>query len=295
MIGEAGGGPEIVQLEVSAWTRRERVERIAAAERDRRAGREALALAALGGASEWPARLVVALAKLPAGEGAETRTLLEATLDDWAAENGLSLAEPVSRAETTETETATEVEAETGADADVALEVADEDEAHAGAETPDSDPFVEADRRAAALDAPIDFDELEQAFAAAEVDPDEMLDVNTVAERVLFEEPLGVDGLEEAGEDAAAARPVLDAAFAEAPIWPEPLDPSFDALPFEQDASDFAGAARAEAAEPESRATRAAAPDDPTGVAGRSSRPVVVATLERWLVNLENQRRRRAR
>jgi hypothetical protein len=60
------------------------------AERDRRAGRVAVAVAAIGEPSEWPARVVLALARLPEFEGAETRQLLEEGLDLWAMEVGLA-------------------------------------------------------------------------------------------------------------------------------------------------------------------------------------------------------------
>ncbi len=78
-----------MELGYSSLTRRERLERIAMAERDRRAGRVDVAIAALGEASEWPARVVLALAKLPEFEAAETRQILEEGLDDWASEVGL--------------------------------------------------------------------------------------------------------------------------------------------------------------------------------------------------------------
>jgi hypothetical protein len=78
-----------VELGYSSLTRRERLERIAMAERDRRAGRVDVAIAALGEASEWPARVVLALARLPEFEAAETRQILEEGLDDWASEVGL--------------------------------------------------------------------------------------------------------------------------------------------------------------------------------------------------------------
>lgn len=83
-----------MELEVSAWTRRDRLERIAAAERDRRAGRTGLALAAVGAGGEWPARLVLALAKLPEDEGADARAILEAALDDWASQSSLGSLDP---------------------------------------------------------------------------------------------------------------------------------------------------------------------------------------------------------
>jgi len=85
-----------VELGYSALTRRERLERIAMTVRDRRAGRVEVAVAALGEAEEWPARVVLALAKLREVEAAETRQILEEGLDRWAAEVGLApLAEQV--------------------------------------------------------------------------------------------------------------------------------------------------------------------------------------------------------
>jgi hypothetical protein len=79
-----------VELGYSSLTRRERLERIAMAERDRRAGRVEVAVATLGEALEWPARAVFALARLPEGEAAETRQILEEGLDLWLAEVGLA-------------------------------------------------------------------------------------------------------------------------------------------------------------------------------------------------------------
>jgi hypothetical protein len=87
-MDEGSGG--VVELGYSALTRRERLERIATAERDRRAGRVEVAIAALGEATEWPARAVLALAKLPEFEAEETRRILEAGLDAWRAEAGLA-------------------------------------------------------------------------------------------------------------------------------------------------------------------------------------------------------------
>ena len=78
-----------VELGYSSLTRLERLERIAMAERDRRAGRVDVAIATLGEASEWPARVVLALARLPEFEAAETRQILEEGLDEWASEVGL--------------------------------------------------------------------------------------------------------------------------------------------------------------------------------------------------------------
>ncbi len=79
----------MVELGYSTLTRRERLERIAMAERDRRAGRIEVAIAALGDALEWPARAVLALARLPEFEAEETRRILEEGLDHWAREAGL--------------------------------------------------------------------------------------------------------------------------------------------------------------------------------------------------------------
>jgi len=87
-MDEGSGG--VVDLGYSSLTRRERLERIATAERDRRAGRIEVAIAALGEATEWPARAVLALAKLPEFEAEETRRILEAGLDAWRAEAGLA-------------------------------------------------------------------------------------------------------------------------------------------------------------------------------------------------------------
>jgi len=79
-----------VELGYSALTRRERIERIAMAERDRRAGRVEVAVAALGEASEWPARVVLALCRMPQFEAPEARLILEEGLDRWVVEAGLA-------------------------------------------------------------------------------------------------------------------------------------------------------------------------------------------------------------
>ena len=196
-----------MELEVSAWTRRDRLERIAAAERDRRAGRTDLALAALGEGTEWPARLVLALARLPEEEGADAREILQATLDDWAAETGLASLDPAAEpieaepaSEVAEVESAEEaadvVEADRAEPVEEASElvvdaVADESDFVVDAVAEESDLVVDA---VEALDedllAPIEHDELERAFAEAEAQTDEMHDVNDVAERVLMDEPL---------------------------------------------------------------------------------------------------------
>lgn len=140
-----------MELGRSAWIRRERLERIATAERDRRAGRTALAIAALGEAIEWPARAVLALALLPEAEGPAARRVLEEGLDQWALESGLPSLDPLEIAEAEQTE-----------------------------EAPAFQAFqIELDR-------PLEAGELERAFAEAEAQVDEMHDVNRVAERVLF-------------------------------------------------------------------------------------------------------------
>lgn len=282
-----------MELEVSAWTRRDRLERIAAAERDRRAGRTSLALAALGEGAEWPARLVLALAKLPEDEGAEARAILEGTLDDWATESGLASLDPnASAPESEEVQAAASDgdEDELVVDAVEALEedlfvptspvaarndIAAEDEAARG-------DGAEASSEADALAAPIGLDELERAFAEAEAQTDEMHGVNDVAERVLMDEPIGLaeldgqtfDATEEVAVDAdpveasdagdAVAATLTDAARAEEPIWPEPP----------RDASVLMGGAD------DREAPEVDAADSPP------TRTQVITTLDRWLENL---------
>lgn len=295
-----------MELGVSAWTRRDRLERIASAERDRRAGRVELALAVLGEGTEWPARVVMALARLPRDEGAETRVLLEQSLDAWAAECGL---DPLGAFETS------------------------------GAREPASAPEP-ADARSDAMEsaetlpaasveplaAPLEHDELERAFAEAEAQTDEMHSVNTVAERVLLGEELGDDDFADSGlvpvEAPFAARdesdettgearravaseqtdPVdpVDAAWGAAPIWPEPR--AFDSFREEAEAlrADFDAIAPDAASAPSAAGTKAAANDvdadtlGEPGLASGRSRATVLATLERWLVNLEKSRAGRA-
>ena len=143
---------ELVELGYSALTRRERLERIAMAERDRRAGRIEVAIAALGEASEWPALAVLALAKRAESEAPETRRILEEGLDSWVADVGLT---PFDQPQ-------------------------------------DTSPVLPGHE----LDRPIDHAELEQAFAEAEAQTDEMHSANHVAERVLMEEPVGLAELD---------------------------------------------------------------------------------------------------
>ncbi|MCR9096874.1 MAG: hypothetical protein NXI30_21850 [bacterium] len=285
-----------MELEVSAWTRRDRLERIAAAERDRRAGRTDLALAALGEGTEWPARLVLALARLPEEEGADAREILQATLDDWAAETGLASLDPA--AEPVEAESASDVvevesteeapdvievesneEASDVIEADPAEPVAEESDLVVEAVAEESDLVVDA---VEALDedllAPIEHDELERAFAEAEAQTDEMHDVNDVAERVLLDEPVGLSELDgdvygvadegaRADEDTTGSGIRTDAAWAEAPIWPEPIAP---------DAPLDRAAVAPREAEPEAADAQGEGP----------SRAQVITTLEQWLENL---------
>jgi hypothetical protein len=235
-----------LELGVSMLTRRERLERIAAAERDRRAGRIELAVASLGEGSEWPARVVLALALLPWDEGDETRRILQASLDTWATETGLAplSVEPIDNAlvESRRAEPASAV--------------------------------VEAN----ALDAPIEAFELDEAFMQAEAQVDEMHDVNRVAERVLMEEPVDLTELSD--------EPV-DAAWASASIWPT------DGILREAVANDDL----AESASGLSSAfdvTEDARVGDDGFDHEKASRAVALATLERWLMNLEKYSARRA-
>jgi hypothetical protein len=220
-----------VNLEISSWTRRERLERIAAAERDRRAGRSALALASLGEAVEWPARIVLALVRLPQDEGEATRELLVSTLDEWAEQAGLA--------------------------------------------SLDAAPATEEGSFA----TPIALDEIDRAFAEAEAQTDEMLDANSVAARVLMSEPVGLSELGDAASEVPRpGEPIeTDAARVVSPLWSSP----FDVEPEER--TDLTGDGSAGR---ESEAGRA-----PTQrCVGRASREQQIATLERWLSNLEQRR-----
>ena len=230
-----------MELGRSAWIRRERLERIANAERDRRAGRTALAIAALGEASEWPARAVLALALLPSSEGSRARQLLEEGLDVWALESGLT-----------------------------PLDELDELEEGMG---PAEEPFEPPSAPSAPsyeafqieLGRPIEAGELERAFAEAEAQVDEMHDVNQVAERVLF-----------------------DRAFELADLAGEELDPLEESARLATSRQIEATAARTTDAA--SVPPRVSAQWDVDTQVGRPSPEIVLATLERWLQNLEHSR-----
>jgi hypothetical protein len=219
-----------VELGYSAMTRRERLERIAMAERDRRAGRVEVAIAALGEATEWPARAVLALAKLPEFEAAETRQILEEGLDVWLAEVGLESFEET-----------------------VDQDVVDEDGVEAPVErgAPELDPQLDL-QLDPDLVRPIDNDELDRAFADAEAQTDEMHSANHVAARVLMDEPIGLAELQ---GDALA-----------------PVEDSTASL-----------------------AMDAAMVADLVVGDRFPSPPEALATLERWLQNLEGRGARRAR
>jgi hypothetical protein len=279
-----------VELGVSALTRRDRLERIASAERDRRAGRVELAMAVLGEGSEWPARVVLALAKLPEGEGDESRVILEESLDTWAADIGLAPLNSHSK----------ECDSGEAPESKRASGPFEPDSEYGPASAPDVQPEWELDVDSAEeptpdrewslcarndtmlggdLDAPIDNFELDRAFAEAEAQTDEMHDANRVAERVLMAESMGLSELSGdaisvlAEEDcdvlAADEQPETDAAWAPAPVWPEPT-PTDETAPL---------------------AVLSAEPPMQAGAA----RGEVLETLERWLANLEKGRAGRAR
>ncbi len=181
-----------MELGRSAWIRRERLARIATAERDRRAGRTALAIAALGEANEWPARAVLALALLPESEGSHARRILEEGLEQWVLESGLP-----------------------------ALDEPADEPAVDSPRVPAYEAFqIELDR-------PIEAGELERAFAEAEAQVDEMHDVNQVAERVLFDGAFELadlageelDPLEESARLASADRLRAPMDAASVPDW----------------------------------------------------------------------------
>ncbi|MEZ4330672.1 MAG: hypothetical protein R3F35_02895 [Myxococcota bacterium] len=246
-----------MELGRSAWIRRERLERIATAERDRRAGRTALAIAALGEAVEWPARAVLALALLPEAEGAHTRRILEEGLDQWAQESGLPALDE-------------SIVGSGAAAASIPATVASVEPAMAALAIGPSERVTRGGFQIE-LDRPIEPGELERAFAEAEAQVEEMHDVNEVAAGVLF-----------------------DGAFDALDVGEDDLDP-------------LERSARASMAETGSRSMDAACvPERPSDasaamsgkeIGGRrgASRAFVLATLERWLENLERARSERIR
>jgi len=242
----------------SSLTRRERLERIANAERDRRAGRAALAIATIGEPVEWPARAVVALARLSHSED-ETRRLLEEGLDLWARESGLGEL----------SESSTQVE-EPGAE-----EV-----------NSDADPLGligELESNAPDLEVPFDSSELDRAFAEAEADVDSMHGVNDVAERVLMDERVGFAEL--AGDDLAPfdAPDMSHAYDVEAPPDTLGMDAAFVEVEAESEVEPVV------ASNVESNVW---AGHDPVQLDVK--RQVALATLETWLQNLERRKAGRA-
>jgi hypothetical protein len=112
----------------------------------------------------------------------------------------------------------------------------------------------------------LDSGELDRAFAEAEAQTDEMHDVNSVAARVLMEEPVGLAEL--SGEEALGALPETEL----------------------RDGSGPGGATRVDAAVVEPEPSVAEARREDEHESGRPSRALVLATLERWLRNLERRR-----
>lgn len=238
----------------SSLTRRERLERIATAERDRRAGRIELALATIGEPVEWPARAVVAICRLPADE-ADARRVLEEGLDLWAREAGLGDLDADRAASAHPSRSV-------GADVSEAVYL----RAATGRPEDQMDPIgllahlEQADRDAeASLDAPLDPTELERAFEQAEADVEAMHDVNDVAEQVLMNEAVADDDLAQLAGDELI-----------------PVDP-------EDQAPDTLGmdAAYVAASDPD------VAPAD-EGDADETQ--AILATLESWLINLERRK-----
>ena len=192
----------------AGMARRERLERIAGAERDRRDGRPAMAAAAVGEPNEWPARVVLALTRLATEDVDGARRLLEEGLDRWAFDLGLA-------------------------------------------------PLAAPSTPTLAEGSGVDAEELDRAFAEAEADVEQMVDVNRVAARVLMDEPIDL------------AEPSS-----------EPIELGELSDPGDPDDPDGRSEAFAIAAESPAEAVPA-------------SRTVVLATLERWLHNLEQRPLRR--
>lgn len=201
LVTRTGQGSGGVELESSTWTRRDRLERIADAERDRRAGRVELAIASLGEALEWPARLVLALAKLPEEEGGAARLLLESTLDDWARDSGLT---PLDGKGAVETPGPVRGEGDR-VDGFERIEEPGEPVGRVTADRvargiPDElEPPSPSGAAPDPLGFAIEFDELERAFAEAEAQTEEMHGVNDIAARVLGQEPLDLAEIDDAG------------------------------------------------------------------------------------------------
>ena len=224
------------------------------------AGRRDLAVATIGEPVEWPARTVLALARLTQDE-AETRQLLEDGLDLWAREFGLG--------DLNESEVENE-----------------------------SDPLglvAELESSATVLDAPLDPSELDRAFAEAEADVESMHDVNEVAGRVLMDEPIGFAELagdeltpvEESipyGEPRPQDRLGMDAAFVEA--FPAGMNAAHDRVPDDRDRNEF-NSLEASALGRKRRCRSR------IGRLADSRRLVAIATLESWLQNLELRKSRR--
>jgi len=249
--------PDEHQLGVSALTRRDRLERIANAERDRRAGLAELAIATIGEPTEWPARAVIALARLSNPED-ETRRVLEEGLDLWARETGLGDLEP----HPTKSDEPPQAES---SDANDPLGLI----AHLTSIPPE-------------LEAPLDPDELDRAFAEAEAEVDSMHSVNDVAERVLLDEPNVMDSF---SHDDLTPVATIDA------------DDPFDVAPLPDTLGiDAAFVEPATASRERGESTQP--PDSNraplrTEVAADSRRHIVLATLENWLQNLERRKARR--
>lgn len=252
-----------VELGYSALTRRDRLERIATAERDRRAGRIDMAVATLGEPTEWPARAVLALARLPEDEGDATRRVLESGLDAWAEELGLP-----------------------ALSAEPAIAVGDDLSFDALDAPTLSDVQDELDR-------PIDASELDQAFAQAETQVEDMLDVNDVAQRVLLDEPLGLAELSEEGDGEILGDPIEHGEALSTPIFFEP--PASDSVSgVVSSAVDAAVAPAQFEVSPQDLMGPAISKADASSN-GRPSDAIVLATLEGWLHNLTKGTRRNAR
>jgi hypothetical protein len=271
------------------------LERIASAERDRRAGRPEMAIASLGEGAEWPARVVHALSLLSQEEGAEARAILEGALDSWAEELGLA---PLAPAEAAPAKAVPDEASPDEDEEDASLDVT-EDLAMSAPPVVDS------------LEAPIAHDELERAFAEAEAQTEEMHDVNHVAERVLLDEPTGLaelsgevlgllepaatvdaDPFDVSGDELALETGSLeevleiDAATADGPSWPG------------VEVGDRRLAEPLSLAEPPSLVETSMALGDSfessAKVAGDDSdRQRILATLEQWLDHLETRRQGR--